>query len=195
MLCGSGHRLEGCFFTGCRSSKTGRWRDGGRAHRRLLAVSCSHHGGGSRPGYCPAGILQPWASGPWRRSTERNPWARQRSEGLLRARRSRACPSCARWPHPCARRLWRGCSSAKCLQGRPSFWPRGGFPRSVHFVNPPPTEAVGRRPHRGRWGAAHKGGGWGSPTEGADFFARWVRQACGSAPLGGWGLSGAIWTP
>ena len=79
------------------------------------------------------------------------------------------------------------------LQGRPSFWPRGGFPRSVHFVNPPPTEAVGRRPHRGRWGAAHKGGGWGSPTEGADFFARWVRQACGSAPLGGWGLSGAIW--
>ena len=85
-----------------------------------------------------------------------------------------ACLStvCRRWPHPCARRLWRGCSSAKCLQGRPSFWPRGGFPRSVHFVNPPPMEAVGRRPQRG------------SPTKGADFFARWVRQAHGSAPLG-----------
>ena len=95
-----------------------------------------------------------------------------RSEGPLRTRRSRACPSCARWPHPCARRPWRGCSSAKCLQGRPSFWPRGGFPRSVHFVNPPPMEAVGRRPQRG------------SPTKGADFFARWVRQAHGSAPLG-----------
>ena len=31
------------------------------------------NGGGSRPGNCPAGILQPWASGPWRRWTERNP--------------------------------------------------------------------------------------------------------------------------
>ena len=40
----------------------------------------------------------------------------------------------------------------------------------------PTSGAVGRRPQRG-----------------ADFFARWVRQACGSAPLGGWGLSGAIW--
>ena len=82
---------------------------------------------------------------------------------------------------------------SEVLARKAVFWPRGGFPRSVHFVNPPPTEAVGRRPHRGRWGAAHERAGWGSPTEGADFFARWVRQACGSAPLGGWGLSGAIW--
>ena len=59
---------------------------------------------------------------------------------------------------------------SEVLARKAVFWSRGGFPRSVHFVNPPPTEAVGRRPHRGRWGAAHKGGGWGSPTEGADFL-------------------------
>ena len=45
----------------------------------------------------------------------------------------------------------------KCLQGRPSFWPRGGFPRSVHFVNPP---------RRRRWGVAHIGGGGAPPTKG-----------------------------
>ena len=59
---------------------------------------------------------------------------------------------------------------SEVLARKAVFWPRGGFPRSVHFVNPPPTEAVGRRPHRGRWGAAHKGGGWGSSTEGAVFL-------------------------
>ena len=42
-------------------------------------------------------------------------------------------------------------------------------------------------------GLLHESGWRASPTKGADFFARWVRQACGSAPLGGWGLSGAIW--
>jgi hypothetical protein len=74
---------------------------------------------------------------------------------------------------------------SEVLARKAVFLARGGFPRSVHFVNPPPTEAVGRRPHRGRSGAARKGCAWGSPTEGGGFFAQWVRQICGSAPLGG----------
>ena len=46
---------------GRRSSKAGRWRDGGRAHRRLLAVSNGHHGSGCRPGivlpgFCSLGL-------------------------------------------------------------------------------------------------------------------------------------------
>mmetsp|Transcript_74660 Transcript_74660/g.148371 ORF Transcript_74660/g.148371 Transcript_74660/m.148371 type:complete len:354 (-) Transcript_74660:168-1229(-) len=46
---------------GCRSNKASRWRDGGRAHRRLLAVSNGHHGCGSRPGivlpgFCSLGL-------------------------------------------------------------------------------------------------------------------------------------------
>ena len=61
------------------------------------------------------------------------------------------------------------------------------------FRQSAPDGGGGASPTSGAVGRRHKGGGWGSPTEGADFFARWVRQACGSAPLGGWGLSGAIW--
>ena len=178
---------------GRRSSKAGRWRDGGRAHRRLLAVSNGHHGSGCRPGivlpgFCSLGL--PGLGGA-RRSGIR---------GLGSVRKV----LCSRVGRVLVRRVLVGRVHALGVRGEGAHqrsackeavflaWPRGGFPRSVHFVNPPPTEAVGRRPHRGRWGAAHKGGGWGSSTEGG-FFAPWVRQACGSAPLGGWCLSGAIW--
>ena len=60
------------------------------------------------------------------------------------------------------------------------------------FRQSAPDGGGGASPTSGAVGRRHKGGGWGSPTKGADFFARWVRQACGSAPLGGWGLSRAI---
>ena len=33
----------------------------------------------------------------------------------------------------------------------------------------------------------------GGRPQRTDFFARWIRRAYGSAPLGGWGLSGTIW--
>ena len=80
---------------------------------------------------------------------------------------------------------------SEVLARKAVFWPRGGVSEKCPFRQSAPdggggasptSGAVGRRPQRGRLKVAHRGCG---------FFARWVRQACGSAPLVVWGLSGA----
>ena len=177
---------------GRRSSKAGRWRDGGRAHRRLLAVSNGHHSSGCRPGivlpgFCSLGL--PGLGGA-RRSGIR---------GLGSVRKV----LCGRVGRVLVRRVLVGRIHALGVRGE------GAHQRSAckegrllaawrvsekcPFRQSAPDGGGGASPTSGAVGRRHKGGGWGSPTEGADFFARWVRQACGSAPLGGWGLSGAIW--
>ena len=178
---------------GRRSSKAGRWRDGGRAHRRLLAVSNGHHSSGCRPGivlpgFCSLGL--PGLGGA-RRSGIR---------GLSSVRKV----LCGRVGRVLVHRVLVGrihalgvCGEgahqrSACKEGRLSGRVEGFREVSISSIRPR-RRRWGVAHIGGRWGAAHKGGGWGSSTEGAVFFARWVRQACGSAPLGGWGLSGAIW--
>lgn len=153
---------------GRRSSKASRWRDGGRAHRRLLAVSNGHHGGGSRPGivlpgFCSLGL--PGLGGA-RRSGIR---------GLGSVRKV----LCGRVGRVLVHRVLVGRIHAlgvrgegahqrsACKEGRLlAAWrvsekcpfrqsaPDGGGGAS------PTSGAVGRRPQRGRLGVAHGGGGF-----------------------------------
>ena len=159
---------------GRRSSKASRWRDGGRAHRRLLAVSNGHHGGGSRPGivlpgFCSLGL--PGLGGA-RRSGIR---------GLGSVRKV----LCSRFGRVLVRRVLVGRVHAlgvrgegahqrsACKEGRLSGRVEGFREVSISSIRPRRRRwgvahigaAVGRRPQRGRMGVAHKGGEWVSPTK------------------------------
>ena len=142
---------------GRRSSKAGRWRDGGRAHRRLLAVSNGHHGSGCRPGivlpgFCSLGL--PGLGGA-RRSGIR---------GLGSVRKV----LCGRVGRVLVHRVLVGRIHAlgvrgegahqrcACKEGRLSGRVEGFREVSISSI----------RPRRRRWGVAHIGGGGAAPTKG-----------------------------
>ena len=142
---------------GRRSSKAGRWRDGGRAHRRLLAVSNGHHSSGCRPGivlpgFCSLGL--PGLGGA-RRSGIR---------GLGSVRKV----LCGRVGRVLVRRVLVGRIHALGVRGegahQRSACKEGRLSGRVEGFREVSISSI--RPRRRRWGVAHIGGGGAPPQRG-----------------------------